>query len=728
MSPLSPKRRIDRVTQFICVLEISNEFRGIGGDLEIFKVPVGATSKVTPYPFRHSAQYSQNGLSGTWPLKWSCLDAPVPYSGLSGTGIPVEIATGMLPETKMGERRRKQTYAHNSAPASPYQAKYVRGFRNLPRDQLGGVIFGCTETTIRECLEKQLFGLPAQHFSYVKNVNPGLPVFLFNYSDRKLHGIFEAASSGQMNINPYAFTSGDSGKTLYPAQVQIRVRLHCESLPENTFKQIIFDNYYNTHHFWFELDLPQSSKLTSQLSFLVYVPSSTPYYPENPRSIIRGSPANDKIAESRSFEPRDLKNKSSSSADFQAALDEKDFIYMKLKELALQRARGQAEEGINAGISDNNDVSTGQAAFLEPQPPGEEKSEEGTCDLQLKELKAITEELTRKVTSLEQKLVNAGEDIKMLKSRCLMFESHNPSRTHDVENVAESENIVNHEAIIIAGGYDGHSWLSALDSYVPLNDVLCSLKPMSSVRSLFAIANLSRELYVFGGKSGTLWINTESYNPADNKWTVHHCLNERNGSLAGATWKGNIFAIGGGNGSESFSAVQMYDPQIGRWIPSRSMWQKRFALGAVELNGALYTVGGYDGENYLATTERFDPRKHAWTKIESMSTKRGSHALVPFGGKLYALGGDDGSQMVPSIEIFDPCRGTWMLGEPMKYSRGYSTAAVLKESIYVIGGVQSDDEIVDMIECYKDDQGWETTNLRAVGKRCLSSAIVLDED
>ncbi|PHT70427.1 hypothetical protein T459_25531 [Capsicum annuum] len=645
----------------------------------------------------------------------------------------------IVPYLRMGERRRKQTYAHNSAPASPYQAKYVRGFRNLPRDQLGGVIFGCTETTIRECLEKQLFGLPAQHFSYVKNVNPGLPVFLFNYSDRKLHGIFEAASSGQMNINPYAFTSGGSGKTLYPAQVQIRVRLHCESLPENTFKQIIFDNYYNTHHFWFELDLAQYSKLTSQLSFLVYVPSSTPYYPENPRSIIRGSPANDKIAESRSFEPRDLKNKSSSSADFQAALDEKDFIYMKLKELALQRARGQAEEGINAGISDNNDVSTGQAAFLEPQPPGEEKNEEGTCDLiflyfnifvlqQLKELKAITEELTRKVTSLEQKLVNAEEDIKMLKSRCLMFESHNPSRTHDVENVAESENIVNHEAIIIAGGYDGHSWLSALDSYVPLNDVLCSLKPMSSVRSLFAIANLSRELYVFGGKSGTLWTNTESYNPADNKWTVHRCLNERNGSLAGATWKDNIFAIGGGNGSESFSAVQMYDPQIGRWIPSRSMWQKRFALGAAELNGALYTVGGYDGENYLATTERFDPRKHAWTKIESMSTKRGSHALVPFGGKLYALGGDDGSQMVPSIEIFDPCRRTWMLGEPMKYSRGYSTAAVLKESIYVIGGVQSDDEIVDMIECYKDDQGWETTNLRAVGKRCLSSAIVLDED
>lgn len=62
-------------------------------------------------------------------------------------------------------------------------------------------------------------GLPAQHFSYVKNVDPGLPLFLFNYSDKKLHGIFEAASTGQMNINPYGWTTDGAEKTLYPAQV-----------------------------------------------------------------------------------------------------------------------------------------------------------------------------------------------------------------------------------------------------------------------------------------------------------------------------------------------------------------------------------------------------------------------------------------------------------------------------------------------------------------------------
>ncbi|PHT78318.1 hypothetical protein T459_16370 [Capsicum annuum] len=61
-------------------------------------------------------------------------------------------------------------------------------------------------------------GLPASHFSYVKNINVGLTLFLFNYSDRKLHGIFEAASPGKLNINPYGWTSDGTENTPYAAQ------------------------------------------------------------------------------------------------------------------------------------------------------------------------------------------------------------------------------------------------------------------------------------------------------------------------------------------------------------------------------------------------------------------------------------------------------------------------------------------------------------------------------
>jgi len=53
----------------------------------------------------------------------------------------------------------------------------------------------------------------------VKNIDPGLPLFLFNYTNRRLHGIFEAASKGRMFIDPYGWTNDGSERTLYPAQV-----------------------------------------------------------------------------------------------------------------------------------------------------------------------------------------------------------------------------------------------------------------------------------------------------------------------------------------------------------------------------------------------------------------------------------------------------------------------------------------------------------------------------
>nr|GMD57531.1 Kelch-like protein [Ipomoea batatas] len=144
--------------------------------------------------------------------------------------------------------------------------------RNLPKNDLGGVIFGCKDHTIRECFSKTLFGLPAPHFAYVKKISPGLPLFLFNYSDRKLHGVFEAAHHGQLNIDPHAWTGGSVELTKYPAQVQFNVNKRCPALTEKQFSPIIANNYYETRHFWFELDRFQTAKLVELFSSSSSVP------------------------------------------------------------------------------------------------------------------------------------------------------------------------------------------------------------------------------------------------------------------------------------------------------------------------------------------------------------------------------------------------------------------------------------------------------------------------
>ncbi|XP_010489790.1 PREDICTED: uncharacterized protein LOC104767436 [Camelina sativa] len=160
----------------------------------------------------------------------------------------------------MGAGRKTESYT--LAP----DGQYISGYgpmcvRNLKKGDLCGVIFGCKFSTIKECYAKNLFGLPAPHMAYIKNIDPGLTLFLFNYSDRTLHGIFEAASEGKLNIDPKAWSPNGTDPSPYPAQVKVRVRVRCEPLPEEKFSPVISENYKDEKMFWFELDRGQTNKL-----------------------------------------------------------------------------------------------------------------------------------------------------------------------------------------------------------------------------------------------------------------------------------------------------------------------------------------------------------------------------------------------------------------------------------------------------------------------------------
>ncbi|KAJ0244182.1 hypothetical protein HA466_0188550 [Hirschfeldia incana] len=188
----------------------------------------------------------------------------------------------------MGAGRKKETYT--LAPDS--LNSYVNwSVRNLEKKDLCGVIFGCKFSTIKECYAKKLFGLPAPHLAYIKNIDPGLTLFLFNYSDRTLHGIFEAASEGQLNIDPKAWSPNGTDPSPYPAQVKIRVRVKCEPLAEEKFSPVIAKNYVDEKMFWFELDRDQTNRLLRMFSPSPYVraPSTSKYVAPPSRKAIPAS-------------------------------------------------------------------------------------------------------------------------------------------------------------------------------------------------------------------------------------------------------------------------------------------------------------------------------------------------------------------------------------------------------------------------------------------------------
>eukprot|EP00898_Chlorokybus_atmophyticus_P005300 jgi/Chlat1/5771/Chrsp387S05515 len=153
----------------------------------------------------------------------------------------------------MGAGRKTQTVTYGDT----LQRRVHVQFRNLGQENLAGVIFGCTKDTMRECLIGRIFGLPQIHIQYVQWIEPGMPIFLFNYSDRKLHGVFQAVTEGNTNINPYGWTGGRSTPTSYPAQVEVKRIAEPPPLTEEEFQHFIIDNYYTDKHFMFELDAQQ---------------------------------------------------------------------------------------------------------------------------------------------------------------------------------------------------------------------------------------------------------------------------------------------------------------------------------------------------------------------------------------------------------------------------------------------------------------------------------------
>ncbi|KAF9597504.1 hypothetical protein IFM89_019031 [Coptis chinensis] len=739
---------------------------------------------------------------------------------------------GRKKESQMKKKKNERhTLADNRIPHARGVNSSAPAF-HYTKEQLGGVIFACKTETMEECLTNLLFGLPKQHYSYVKNIVPGLPIFLFNCNGRNLYGIFEAASHGWLDINPHAWTDDGSQKTKFPAQVRVRIPKQIKFLPEMKYKKVIQKNYIDEFFFRFELDRRQTSQLislfeSSPATFRRPLQVSSPRtegvkliteeasaeYVTATSGLIAGvdlpipgtrtwaslfketcesdarSEADDKKSsvseasweEESSSTPscwdedegtsgltpcNDKRMTSTTQLDREATEDEEELT--RLKQLPFEREMSNSEESIDVfsvcgtdhpHVEDKHSPTTPLQS--EENLNSEEETEDGyfPCGTgdnlaskkyedmssnlfgppsgidQLKQelegVKAFSLNQHNRTCALEKDLADSRILLQQLRDHVMLLESQlqNPS-TAGIKvwkDACISELPIDKSdsgMLFIMGGYDGVSWLPTVNSYSPYEDIVRSVKPMSSLRSNASAAVLNGLIYNFGGWNSysNLWYDTvECYDPLSNMWFSCPKLHEKKGCLASASLGNRIYAIGGGNGKECFKEVEMFDPTSEKWIPSHSMLQQRFSSAAAELDGALYVVGGYDGNTYLKSAERFDPREASWSRLQSMNTCRASHTLTVFHGKLFALGGYNGHSYVPSIEVFDPRMGSWLEGDEMKQPRGYFVAPVIGETIYAIGGKNEGN---NMVEAYRIGQGWSEAKLKGIGKRCFFSAVL----
>ncbi|XP_073299400.1 uncharacterized protein [Primulina huaijiensis] len=124
------------------------------------------------------------------------------------------------------------------------------------QERLSGFIFMCSSSTKSDCYQYRVFGLPMGKMAAVEKIKPGAKLFLFDFELKLLYGIYEATSTGQLNIELAAF----GGK--FPVQVKFRIFKECLPLPESSLRHVIRENYRGSK-FNQELNGQQVSNLLS---------------------------------------------------------------------------------------------------------------------------------------------------------------------------------------------------------------------------------------------------------------------------------------------------------------------------------------------------------------------------------------------------------------------------------------------------------------------------------
>lgn len=121
-----------------------------------------------------------------------------------------------------------------------------------------GLVFLCTNLTKRDCFQYCVFGLPSAQREIVEGVSPGTKLFLLNLDTNELFGIFEAVSSGGLNLVPEAF---QEFKGSYAAQVRFRIYRECFPLVGEIVRDALKDNFSLSSKFDCELSADQVRKL-----------------------------------------------------------------------------------------------------------------------------------------------------------------------------------------------------------------------------------------------------------------------------------------------------------------------------------------------------------------------------------------------------------------------------------------------------------------------------------
>jgi N-acetylneuraminic acid mutarotase len=152
---------------------------------------------------------------------------------------------------------------------------------------------------------------------------------------------------------------------------------------------------------------------------------------------------------------------------------------------------------------------------------------------------------------------------------------------------------------------------------------------------------------------------------------------------------GQLYAIGGYDGTANSAAVEVYDPERNVWTSRAPLPTPRDHLAGATVAGKVYAVGGRlkgDYHRNLSVTERYDPATDRWERAADLPTARSGITASVVNGILYVFGGEGADGTFPENEAYDPARNVWQAMAPMPTARHGLGSAVVQGRMYVISG------------------------------------------
>ncbi|XP_073146330.1 uncharacterized protein [Henckelia pumila] len=593
--------------------------------------------------------------------------------------------------------------------------------RNVVKKELAAVIFGCKHRTIQECLHKLLFGLPDTHFSYVKNIIPGLPLFLFNYSDRTLHGVFEAVSPGQMYIDRHAWMdSEDAELTPYGAQVRVRVLRKCRPLREEEFKPVIAKNYYEENLFWFELDGSQASRLMKLFSAAPLAENirRQPFV-ARPNNMFAVLPSDDGH---EAVEAQDLELEESSACPDQFLLEQNSWhCSSSTAEINLKQSHQHSYASVllnkTASVAQENcqprGIENGGAPVMHDDLKGSEDylggpnvecassphytwEEHISIEDGVKRFEACVDVPNLKCGSSFSKdwgeNKNTSSDGLVRDMEHSNYHSEVLKLLEEVKELKVSQLKQSQQINSLEQELDNSKMeilhlkerCNMLESGPPLRRNYCAIEGCKSVKS-----RVDELVFIVGGFDGCSWLpDLSSYCPSQDLVKSLFSMTTVRSYASAAKLNGEIYMFGGVHGGVWYDTVQSYNPTNGQFIQRPSLNRRKGSSAGASLAKKIFSIGGGDGTKCFSEVEELDLDAGRWILVTHMHERRVSPGAVAMNEALYVTGGFDGTYYLRSLERFDPRERSpsWTRLGSMSAIRGCHSLVALNEKLYALGG------------------------------------------